>query len=165
MIYHRPENVLLLFSRWYHSFNEIEKSCSFTFLATAVVRLWAKGRSCTLACQAFIPSDCGSGLCLLVRQHDWKCKYLNGNVISELVFPKCEMQCVIAIWVCISTHPLQADFQPLFFLLNFHVFNRVYIYKLCVFFCINMRVEAKISQNSTLYLYLSIFASTSLLKH
>lgn len=112
MICHRPENVLSLFSRWYLWFSETEKSCSFTFLATAVVRLQAKGRSCTFPCQAFISSDCGSGLCLLVRQHDWKCKYMNWIVISDLLFPQCVMHYVKATWMCISTRPLQADFHP-----------------------------------------------------
>lgn len=114
MIYHGPENILLLFSRWYHWFNEIEKSCSFTYLAMAVVRPWAKGGSCTFPYQAVISSECGSGLCLLVRQHDWKRKYMNWRVISELVFPKCVVRYVKAAWLCISTHPLQ-DFQPLIF--------------------------------------------------
>lgn len=126
MICHWPEIVLSWFSRWYRWLNEIEKSCSFTFLATAVVRLWAKGRSCTFPCQAVISSDCGSGLCLLVRQHDWKCKYMKRSVISELVFPKCVMRYVKATWVCISTHPLQADFHPCF-VVNFPASNWVYI--------------------------------------
>lgn len=114
MIYYLPENVLSLFSRWYHWFSEIEKCCSFTFLAMDVVRLQAKGRSCTFPCQAVISRDGGIGLCLLVRQHDWKCKYMYWSVISELVFPECVMYYVKATWVCISTHPLQADFQHLF---------------------------------------------------
>lgn len=119
MIYYQPENVLLLFSRWYHGFSEMEKSCSFTFLATTVVSLWAKGRSCTFPCQAVISRDCGSGLCLLVRQHAWKCKYMYWSVISELVFPDCVLSYIKAPWVCISTHPLQAGFQPFLFGLIF----------------------------------------------
>lgn len=114
MICHRPENVLSLFSRWYLWFSETEKSCSFTFLATAVVRLQAKGRSCTFPCQTFISSDCGSGLCFLVRQHDWKCKYMNWSVVSDPVFPKCVMLCVKANLDVFKHPPSRSSFSSPF---------------------------------------------------
>jgi len=81
------------------------------FLATAGLGLWAKHRSCAFSARLLFPVTCGRELCFLLRHHDWKEKYKNWSVISELGFPACLIPCVKASWVCISAHPPQACSQ------------------------------------------------------